>query len=130
MNSCNFIGRMTSDPELKQTASGVAVCNFTLAVDRPGSKDKTTDFINMAAWRGTAEFICNHFRKGQRVGISGILTTRNYTDKNEQKRTMYEVMVDRASFCERPDNNERLESKDAVSNDLPFEIENSGDLPW
>lgn len=93
------MGRLTADPELKQTQGGISVCSFTLAIDRPKTRDKT-DFINFVAWRHTAEFICEYFRKGQKIGLTGYLTSRQFEDKNGNKRTAYEVVVDHAEFVE------------------------------
>lgn len=94
------MGRLTADPELKQTQNRISVCSFTLAIDRPGIRDKT-DFINFVAWRQTAEFICKYFRKGQKIALTGYLTSRQYEDKNGNQRTAFEVVVDRAEFVER-----------------------------
>ena len=99
MNNINLIGRMTADVELKQTQSGIEVCRFTLAVRRPKVKD-TTDFINCIAWRNTATFISQYFKKGSLVAVSGALTTRKYQDQEGKNRTAFEVIVDNAEFCE------------------------------
>lgn len=99
MNHGSYVGRLTADPELKQTQNGISVCSFTLAIDRPGTRDKT-DFINFVAWRQTAEFICKYFRKGQNIGVTGYLSSRQYEDKNGNQRTAFEVVVDRAEFVE------------------------------
>ncbi len=99
MNHGSYVGRLTADPELKQTQNRISVCSFTLAIDRPGTRDKT-DFINFVAWRQTAEFICKYFRKGQKIGIIGYLTSRRYEDKNGNQRTAFEVVADRAEFVE------------------------------
>ena len=98
MNSSAFLGRLTATPELKSTPSGVSVCAFSLAVRRPHVKD-TTDFINFVAWRGTAEFICRYFTKGQPMAVTGYLISRNYEDKNGIKRVAYEVTVDGVHFA-------------------------------
>ncbi len=103
MNSICLMGRLTGDPELKTTQSGVSVTNFSVAVDRAfRSKDqeRQTDFINCVAWRGTAEFITRYFRKGQRIAVQGSLQSRSYTANDGSKRTVYEVVVDNAFFCE------------------------------
>ena len=100
MNHGSYVGRLTADPELKQTQNRISVCSFTLAIDRPGTRDKT-DFINFVAWRQTAEFICKYFRKGQKIALTGYLTSRRYEDKNGNQRTAFEVVVDRAEFVER-----------------------------
>lgn len=99
MNHGSYVGRLTADPELKQTQNRISVCSFTLAIDRPGTRDKT-DFINFVAWRQTAEFICKYFRKGHKIALTGYLTSRQYEDKNGNKRTAFEVVVDLAEFAE------------------------------
>ena len=95
-------GRLTADPELKQTQSGVNVCSFTLAINRKTGKDKEpqTDFINCVAWRQTAEFIHNYFRKGSSLCVVGSLQTRTWTDQNNNKRYATEVIVDEALFVD------------------------------
>ena len=93
MNVTSFVGRLVSEPELKQTPNGIPVCSFTLAVKRPKVK-ATTDFINLVVWRQSAEFLCKYGRKGSTVAVTGVLTTRNYEDKNGNKRTAYEILVD------------------------------------
>lgn len=94
-------GRLTSDPELKYTPSNVAVTNFSLAVDRAFSgKEKVTDFINIVAWRSTAEFVSRYFQKGQLVAVQGSLHVREYTDKDGNRRRVYEVLADQVHFAE------------------------------
>ena len=103
MNSVCLMGRLTGDPELKTTQSGVSVTSFSVAVDRAyRSKDqeRQTDFINCVAWRNTAEFISRYFRKGQRIALQGSLQSRKYTANDGSQRTVYEVVVDNAFFCE------------------------------
>ena len=102
LNTVILMGRLTADPELRSTASGLSVTSFNVAVDRRYSKqgeDKQTDFIPVVAWRQQAEFITKYFHKGSMIAIEGSLQSRNYEDKNGNKRTAYEVIVDRASFC-------------------------------
>lgn len=93
MNDCNFTGRLTANPELKQTQSGLSVCSFRLAVKRPKVKD-TTDFLNFVAWRQSAEYLCKYGSKGNLVGVSGTLTSREYEDKNGNKRVAFEIVAD------------------------------------
>lgn len=103
MNVVCLMGRLTADPELKHTQSQVAVTSFKVAVDRayqPKGQEKQADFINIVAWRQTAEFICRYFHKGQRIALQGSLQSRNYTDKDGNKRTAFEVVVDNAFFAE------------------------------
>lgn len=102
MNSVNLMGRTTTDIELKNTANGTSVATFTLAVDRkytPKGQERQTDFINCVAWRNTAEFVSKWFRKGDMMAVTGEIQTRSYEDKNGNKRTATEVVVDQAFFC-------------------------------
>ncbi|MBQ8495590.1 MAG: single-stranded DNA-binding protein [Clostridia bacterium] len=103
MNFVCLMGRLTADPELRRTANQTAVTSFTLAIDRrfvPQGQERQADFINCVAWRQTAEFICRYFHKGQRIALQGSLQSRQYTDRDGNKRTAYEVVVDNAEFCE------------------------------
>lgn len=103
MNVICLLGRLVADPELKSTQTGVAVTSFCIAVDRsyqPKGQERQTDFINCVAWRGTAEFITRFFHKGQRIALQGSLQSRNYNDREGNKRTAYEVVVDNAFFAE------------------------------
>lgn len=101
LNKVILAGRLTADPELKTTPNGISVCSFSVAVDRRYSKDKKqTDFINVVAWRSTAEFITKYFSKGNSICVCGSIQTRNYTDKNGNKRTAVEVVAEEATFCE------------------------------
>lgn len=102
INSAIIMGRLTKDPELKTTQSGIAVCSFTVAVDRnyvPEGQERQADFINVVAWRGTAEFVSKWFRKGQMIAVQGSIQTRNYEDRNGNKRTAVEIIADQVSFC-------------------------------
>ena len=84
LNTAILMGRLTADPELRHTPSDVAVTSFTLAVDRSYVKsgaDRQVDFIDIVAWRSTAEFVCRYFHKGQLVAVQGSIQTRSYTDK-------------------------------------------------
>lgn len=99
MNVGAISGHLVDTPELKTTNSGVYVTSFTVAVKRPFSKDET-DFIDCVAWRNNAEFICKYFEKGQRIECNGYIQTRNYEDKNGNKRKATEIVVDNVSFGE------------------------------
>ena len=97
------MGRLTADPELRQTPNGVSVVSFSVAVDRNfGGRDgnRQTDFINCVAWRQTAEFIAKYFAKGRMIALEGSIQTRNYEDKSGNKRTAVEVVVDAAYFAD------------------------------
>ena len=132
-NHCVLIGRLTAAPELKQTGSGVSVTSFTLAIDRPYSKDGTrqTDFINCVAWRSTAEFISKYFEKGRQLGLDGSIQTRNYEDKKGNKRTAVEVVVDNAFFVDsRPKGWDNTPKDIAIQEDGFREIDDDQDLPF
>lgn len=108
MNKAILVGRLTRDPELKTTASGVSVVSFTIAVNRrfknaDGGYD--ADFINCVAWRQQAEFICKYFGKGNMIGIVGNIQTRNYDNKDGQKVYVTEVAVEECHFVEGKSNN-------------------------
>jgi single-strand DNA-binding protein len=97
------MGRLTADPELRHTPSNVAVTSFTLAVDRSYVKsgaDRQVDFIDIVAWRTTAEFVCRYFRKGQLVAVQGSIQTRTYTDSQNNKRKAFEIVADNVHFAE------------------------------
>ena len=100
LNKTILIGNMTSDPELKQTTSGISVCSFTIAVNRRFAKDgeQACDFINIQTWRQQAEFVSRYFKKGKPILVCGQLQTRNWTDSNGQKRYATEVVADEVSF--------------------------------
>lgn len=103
MNKTILVGRLTADPELKATTSGVSVCSFTVAVNRRfarAGEERKADFINCVAWRQTAEFICNYFAKGRMIGLVGSIQTRDWTDADGRKRYATEVIVDEAYFTE------------------------------
>lgn len=93
MNNINITGRLTADPELKTTQSGVSVCAYNLAVKRPKVKD-TTDFLTCVSWRQGAEYLSKYGRKGDMVAVSGVLTTRSWEDKNGNKRISHEIVAD------------------------------------
>lgn len=101
LNSCVLMGRIVHTPELKTTQSGTSVVSFTLAVERsyaPKGQQRETDFIDCVAWRNTAEFICRYFGKGQLIAVVGELQTRNFEDKQGNKRKAVEVNVSQVSF--------------------------------
>ena len=101
LNSAVIMGRLTADPELRKTASGVSVTAFTVAVNRnyKTEGETPTDFINCVAWRGTAEFVNKYFSKGQMIALRGSIQTRAYEDKNGNKRTATEIIADEVQFC-------------------------------
>lgn len=95
-------GRITNDIELKQTQSGVSVCNFNVAVDRSYTKqgeEKQTDFFTVVCWRGLAELVSKHFHKGKEILVSGEMQSRKWTDDNGNNRTNWEIMASTVDFC-------------------------------
>ena len=102
LNQIVLMGRLTRDPELRRTGSGVPVASFTLAVDRDfGSREggeRETDFIDIVAWRNTAEFVSKYFAKGRMAVVSGRLQIRNWNDKDGNKRRSAEVVADNVYF--------------------------------
>ena len=99
LNKVILGGRITADPELKQTPQGVSVTSFSVAVNRRG-KEQQTDFINCVAWRQTAEIICKFFKKGSSICIVGNIQVRTWNDNNGNKRYATEVIVDEAYFVD------------------------------
>ena len=104
LNHITIMGRLTRDPELRRTGSGIAVASFTVAVDRDfGGRDggeKETDFIDCVAWRQTGEFVSKYFTKGSMIVVSGRLQIRNWNDKDGNKRRSAEVVADNVYFGE------------------------------
>ncbi len=102
LNKVILMGRLTRDPELKYTPSNVAVCSFSIAVDRryarPGEQ-RQADFINIVSWRNTAEFVSKYFVKGQLINVCGSLQTRTWDDAQGVKHYATEVVADEVNFC-------------------------------
>lgn len=101
LNHITIMGRLTRDPEMRRTGSGVPVTSFTIACDRDFSgkgSEKETDFIDVTAWRNTAEFVNSYFSKGRMAVVSGRLQIRNWTDKDGNKRKSAEVVADNVYF--------------------------------
>ena len=106
LNKVVLAGRITADPELKQTASGISVLSFTLAVNRSyvsrssEQGERQADFISVVAWRQTAEFISKYFKKGSAICVTGSIQTRNWQDQQGNRRYSTEVVVDDAMFVD------------------------------
>lgn len=143
-------GRLTADPELKQTPNGIPVTSFSIAIDRRFARNsdqqsqQNADFINIVAWRGNAEFITRYFRKGSSICIVGSIQTRTWTDQQGQKRYTTEVVVDEATFvdsksgsAQSPSESSAPYSRDnapafsGTDNTANFEeLQNDDDLPF
>lgn len=103
LNVAVIMGRLVADPELRHTPNNVAVTTFTLAVDRSYAKNGTerqTDFIDVVAWRSTAEFVCKYFSKGRMMAVNGSIQTRSYEDKQGNKRKAFEIVADGVNFAD------------------------------
>ena len=127
-NLAIIIGRICATPELRTTPNGTSVCSFTVAVDRAfknADGERVTDFINCVAYRNNAEFISKFFHKGSPIGLQGNIQTRSYTDKEGSKRTVTEIVVDKAFFT-------GSKEKTAVEVESPVQSEfgESDDLPF
>ena len=134
MNRICLMGRIGRDLELKKTNSGVSVVSFPLAVDRNG-KEGGTDWIDVVAWRGTAEVLCNYAGRGRLIAVEGRLQMRDWTDKNGNKRRSYEVQADSVYFADNrrsEDNNTAAPKYAAESAAGDFEVisEDDGDTPF
>lgn len=135
MNCIIIKGRLTADPELRHTQSDTAVCTVNVAVDRPYSKDKETDFFSVVFWRQTAEFVSKYFTKGQEILVQGEMQSRHYTDKDDNKRIAWEIKADRVEFCgNKGQNSEDSEApapaKSSGKKPSPPVSEDDGELPF
>jgi single-strand DNA-binding protein len=113
-------GRLTADPELKTTQNGVSVTTFSIAVERryKQGEERQADFINIVAWRSSAEFICKYFKKGSMIGIEGSIQIRRYQDKDGNNRTAFEVVANNVQFVE------FKKADNGSDNDAPVDSEN------
>lgn len=134
MNRVTLIGRIGTDIELKQTQSGVSVCQFRLAVERK-FKDKDgkreTDWINIVAWRNTAEFCARYLQKGAKIGVEGMIQTRSYEAQDGSKRYVTEVVADSVEFCESKQS--AAQGGQAQSSSMPagfVEVDDDDTLPF
>ena len=123
LNQISLMGRLTRDPELRYTQSGTPVASFSLAVDRDfaskESGERQTDFIDIVAWRNTADFICRYFKKGQMMAVSGSIQMRTYTDKEGKNRKAFEVLADNVYFTESKNPNATSSGSYEQRADLP-----------
>lgn len=132
LNKSIIMGRLTRDPELRRTQSGTAVTSFTVACDRDfkdrNSGEKATDFIDVVAWRQTAEFACNYFAKGRMAIVEGRLQIRDWKDKDGNNRRSAEIIADNIYFGDsKKDNEPRY---DAAPQEYAEVGDEAGDLPF
>lgn len=143
LNTAIIMGRLTADPELKTTRSNISVTSFTVAVDRnyKSGDERQTDFIDVVAWRGTADFVSRYFKKGQMIAVQGSIQTRPYEDKNGNKRKAVEIVADNVSFCgSKNERNNRMPTTDIptesfsvlpdTNNCFPFGADDDEGLPF
>lgn len=135
INAGIITGRLTAVPELKKTASGISYCSFTVAVqrrfaDKEGKRE--TDYIDCVAYRQSAEFLCQNFKKGQMVGVEGEIRTRTYKDRDGNSRKSTELNAEHISFCGNKGTSapetESLSGQGYV--DIPVDEDDYGVLPW
>lgn len=125
MNKVFLIGNLTRDPELTETATGVSVCHFAIAVNRSytnGDGERQTDFFNCTAWRGLADNIARYCRKGAKVAVTGSIQIRNYEDNNGMTRTAVDVVVQDCEFI----SSSKKESSETSSDNTPRQPTSSG----
>lgn len=123
-------GRLCADPEMRRTQNGTAVCSFRVAWSETVKDRETKLFLNCVAWQGTAEMICKYFRKGKELAVEGRLSTREYDDRDGNRRSVTEMTVDRVHFCgknedghgmpPRTDGQSQFVEMDEDDSDLPF----------
>lgn len=140
LNMVGLMGRLTYEPEIKVTTSGVSVLRFQIACDRTYQKageERKADFIDCVAWRQTAEFIGKYFHKGSMIAIEGTIQTDNYIDKNGNNRKQVEVVANNVSFCgSKADNNDNAQTAPAQeyasadNSDFEEIVEDDDDLPF
>ncbi len=124
MNKVILMGRLTADPELRQTQSGIASCRFTIACDRKyadkNTGERQADFINCTAWKQTAEFVSRYFTKGKMIAVEGSLRTGSYKDKKHDDVTHYttDVFVDNVEFCGDKGNTQSTQQAPQYSNHI------------
>jgi single-strand DNA-binding protein len=137
MNKVFLMGRLATEPELRYTTSGVAVCTFTLAVDRPKAKDgdQGTDWPTIVAWRQKAEFAANYLKKGRKILVTATVRTRTYEDKEGKRRKVTEFQAEEIEFCDsKPQNSAAASGYQEGDRDYYTDgftpVEDDGDFPF
>ena len=129
LNKIILMGRLTRDPELRRTGSGTAVASFALAVDRDfkdQNGERETDFVDIVAWRGTAEFVCKYFTKGRMAVVEGRLQVRDWKDKDGNNRRSAEVVAESVYFGD----SRRSDAPQPSSGEFAEVSEGEGELPF
>lgn len=132
MNTAVIMGRLTDNPELKETNNGIPVTSFCVAVNKRYSKgeEQGADFLDCVAWRKTAEFVTKYFHKGSMIGIEGHLQTRVWEDKNGNKRKSTEIVADNVSFCGGKNENNNSSGAPAFDTMVNTDENEEWDLPF
>lgn len=121
MNNVSLIGRLTRDPEVRYTQNQKMYAQFNLAVNKVGVDG--ADFINIIAWNKTAELVSLYFKKGNKIGVTGRINTRNYDDKDGKKVYVTEVISDNIDFCDNTNNKTDLVSETNINDDFTVEVD-------
>ena len=123
-------GRLCADPEMRRTNNGTAVCSFRVAWSETIKDRETKLFLNCVAWQGTAEMICKYFRKGKELAVEGRLSTREYDDRDGNRRSVTEMTVDRVHFCGKNEDAQGTFPRTDVKSQLMELDEDDSDLPF
>lgn len=123
-------GRLCADPELRRTNSGTAVCSFRVAWSETIKDRETKLFLNCVAWQGTAEIICKYFRKGKELAVEGRLSTREYDDRDGNRRSVTEMTVDRVHFCGKNEDAQGMPPRTNGKSQFVEMDEDDSDLPF
>ncbi len=144
LNVAALVGRLTADPELRHTSNDIAVTSFSIAVPRSyarSGEERQSDFIDIVAWRGTAEFVTKYFKKGQLIAVEGSIQTRMYEDKDGKKRKVFEIVANNVHFTESKKNSLPDDDNGGILEEPPVayesgsaddfqEIQSDDDLPF
>ena len=124
-------GRLCADPEMRRTQNGTAVCSFRVAWSETVKDRETKLFLNCVAWQGTAEMICKYFRKGKELAVEGRLSTREYDDRDGNRRSVTEMTVDRVHFCGKNEDAQGMPPRtDGKSQFVEMDEDDMSDLPF
>lgn len=123
-------GRLVNSPEMRRTNNGTAVCSFRVAWSETVKDRETKLFLNCVAWQGTAEMICKYFRKGKELAVEGRLSTREYDDRDGNRRSVTEMTVDRVHFCGKNEDAQGMPPRTDVKSQLMELDEDDSDLPF
>ena len=133
LNTITIHGRLTADPELNQTQSGVSVCSFTVAVDRSYTKpgeDKISDFFTVKCWRGLADMVSKYFAKGKEILVNGEMQSRKWHDNDGNNRISWEILANSIDFCGSKEKTSTTTANTTQADFEPIEDNSDEDLPF